>query len=237
MRRLISVVLVFLCIISEINSQDSGYINLKAINQRKVRNYVHSREIDRMQDFSTIRPSCRKDDKESGFKMNEKIFYLKSRLSNVWNGYRQADPIKAFNGRNFRLELVIMKNNKNVFYKNAASLPLIDTGQLYFFDIRILKGIVNVPMAFEIINIDDSRKVLEVSYIEGNKASGKQQLCFYDNGDGRTRVVHRSYFKSHSWLRDTFLYPYFHRRLVREYHRKMEKFVEGNKDYLITGVY
>jgi hypothetical protein len=152
----------------------------------------------------------------------------------VWNGYRQADPAEAFNSRSFRLEMMIMKKSNNVFYKRNTSLPAIDTGQLYFFDIRLMKGLVNIPMAFEVINIDDNQKVLEVSYIETNKARGRQEIQFFDNGDGRTMVVHKSYFKSQSWLRDTFLYPYFHRRLVKDYHRKMEKLVQEKNNSLIS---
>lgn len=219
---------------AEVVAQKSQCINLEEISQKKVKKYILRKNIDKMQDFSSIHPSFTKDEKETGLKVNEKIFYLRSRLASVWNGYREANPAEAFNSRSFRLEMMIMKKSNDVYYKNAMSLPVIDTGQLYFFDIRLMKGLVNVPMAFEVINIDDAKKVLEVSYIEGNKAQGKQQVQFFDNGDGRTMVVHKSFFKSHSWLRDTFLYPYFHRRLVRDYHRTMEKLVQEKSSSLIS---
>ncbi len=225
---------VFTLLLTEVAAQYNQSIDLKEISQKKVRKYILRKNIDKMHDFSSIRPSFTKDEKETGLKVNEKIFYLRSRLASVWNGYREANPAEAFNSRSFRLEMMIMKKSNDVFYKNTVSLPVIDTGQLYFFDIRLMKGLVNVPMAFEVINIDDAKKVLEVSYIEGNKAQGKQQVQFFDNGDGRTMVVHKSFFKSHSWLRDTFLYPYFHRRLVRDYHRTMEKLVQENSSSLIS---
>lgn len=215
-------------------SQSNNCIDLNEIPQKKVRKYIHSRDIDTMNDFSSIHASCKKEIKESDFKISEKIFYLKSKLSNVWDSYKNENPSKSFNGHKFRLELLIQKGSNNIVYKNNPSFPVIDTGQLYFFDIRLIRGLFNIPMAFEIINIDNSQKILEVSYIESNKAKGKQRIQFIDNGDGRTMVVHQSFFKSNSWIRDTFLYPYFHKKIVREYHRNMKEMVQNQKKSLIT---
>jgi hypothetical protein len=44
---------------------------------------------------------------------------------------------------------------------------------------------------------------------------------FTDEGNGNTRIVHRSYFRSNSRLRDAILYPFFHKRIVNRFHRNM----------------
>jgi len=68
--------------------------------------------------------------------------------------------------------------------------------------------------------------VVEFSYIDDNKAKGKQVIEFFDNGSGSTRIVHRSYFKSESSFRDRILYPPFHKKFIREFHRNMGQIIK-----------
>jgi hypothetical protein len=88
-----------------------------------------------------------------------------------------------------------------------------------------MRGLFNLPMAFEIINIDPVERLIEFSYIDGNKARGKQTIQFTDNDDGRIRITHKSFFKSNSPFRDNLLYPYFHRKFIREFHRNMKQLI------------
>ena len=70
---------------------------------------------------------------------------------------------------------------------------------------------------------------MEISYIDNNKSRGKQTIQFFDNGDGCTRIVHLSYFKSESSLRDNLLYPYFHNKFIREFHGNMRKLIKNKQ--------
>jgi hypothetical protein len=132
-----------------------------------------------------------------------------------------------WNGPSIQLGLMISKYSKSVKYAKNFSIPEIDTGQVYFLNLRLMKGLFNIPVAFEIINIDRIRHILEISYLDNNKSRGKQTIQFFDNGDGRTRIDHRSYFKSGSWFREDILYPYFHKKFIREYHRNMKLFIKN----------
>jgi hypothetical protein len=207
-------------------SQSLNNIDLDEIPQKRVRQYIVSRSIDHMQDFSSIHASCKKDIRESDYNINEKIFFLKYNFSKVWECYSIGSPLKMWNGPSIRLGLMISKYSKSVKYANY-SIPEIDTGQVYFLNLRLMKGLINIPVAFEIINIDRIRHILEISYLDNNKSRGKQTIQFFDNGDGRTRIVHRSYFKSGSWLRDDILYPCFHLKFIKEYHRNMKLFIKN----------
>jgi len=206
-------------------SQSRNSINLDEIPQRKVRKYIQSRSIDTMPDFSRIHPSWKKEVRESDFNVREKTFFQKYKLSSVWECYSHAIPEKTWNAHSFRLGLLISKTLNKAIYVNNSFLPTIDTGQVFFLNLRLLKGLVNAPVAFEVINIDSDNQILEVSYIENNKSKGKQTIQFFDNGDGRTRIVHRSYFKSGSKLYDALLYPHFHKKFVKEFHRNMGQLV------------
>jgi hypothetical protein len=209
-------------------SQSLGRIKMENIPQRKVRKYIVSREIDQLQDFTLIHPSWKKEINESNYSVNEKIFFLKYELSKVWESYRHANPLKMWNGHSFRLGLMISKYSNSVIYVNSSCFPEVDTGQVYFLNLRFMKGIFNVPVAFEIINISNINQLVEISYIDNNKSKGEQTIQFSDNGDGSTRIVHRSYFKSDSWFRESLLYPYFHKKFVKEFHRNMRQLIKND---------
>jgi hypothetical protein len=208
-------------------SQGFQSIHIEEIPQRKVRKYIVSREIDKMHDFSAIHSSWKKEIRESDFNVNEKIFYLSYNLSNVWKCYSHANPVETWNGKSMSLGLLISKESNSAIYTKSSAFPEIDTGQVYFLNLRLIKGLFNVPVAFEIINIDRNHQIEEISYIDNNKSLGKQTIQFFDNGDGRTRIVHRSYFKSESWLRDKLLYPYFHRKFIKEFHGNMRLLIRN----------
>jgi hypothetical protein len=215
-------------------SQDHKTINLKEIHQRKVRKYIVSRSIDQMTDFSTIRASWKKDIHESDFHVIEKTFYVDNKLSDVWYGYRHTSPLAMWSGRSVRFGLLISKSSNSVSYIDSYPFPEIDTGQVFFLNLRLIKGLFKIPVAFEIITIDREKQIMEFSYIDKNRSLGKQTLFFFDNGDGTTKIIHRSFFKSGSAFRDGLLYPYFHKRFVDEFHRNMSHFI--NNKHLPTFV-
>jgi len=206
-------------------SQEPIRINLNEIPQRKVRNYIVTRSIDKMQDYSSIQPSWKKQIDASGFKIIEKTFFLKYGLSDVWEFYRHASTFKMWNGRSIGFGLLITKCSKRITYAKSISCPEVDTGQVYFLNIKLIKGLFNIPVAFEIINIDQLNRMVEFSYIDKNKSEGKQTIQFFDDGAGRTRIVHKSYFKSNSVFRDDWLYPHFHKKFIREFHKNMNKLI------------
>ncbi len=203
-------------------SQRAQTICLTEIPQKQVRNYIEKRDINYMQNFSAIHASWNKDSAKSTYRIHEKTIFFKNSLEDVWGCYRHSNPVKSWNTHFIRVGLVISKGTNTVTYINNCDHPEIDTGQVVFLDLKLLKGIFSVPLAFEITNIDPFQKILEFSYIEGNTTQGKQTVQFFDNGDGRTRIVHRSYFKSFSPFRDKFLYPHFHSKFIKEFHRNMK---------------
>jgi hypothetical protein len=223
---LICLVFVFGLSSMSVFSLSPGKIDIKEVPQKKVRKYIEFREIDRMDDFSSIHASWVKGTHESDYSVNQKTIYLNDNLQNVWENYGHSNPLKTWNGRSIQLGLLISKYSNSVIYPGDSSFPVIDTGQVYFLNLKLMKGLFNVPVAFEIINVDQEQKILEISYIDNNKSQGKQTLQFFDNGDGRTRIVHRSYFKSDSWLREDIFYPFFHKKFIKEFHKDMGRHIE-----------
>jgi len=187
-----------------------------------------------MDDFSSIHASWKKEIDKSDFKTVEETFILKYGLSAVWEFYRHTSSFRMWNGKSIGFGLLIAKHSKVITYAKSTSCPEVDTGQVYFLNIRFIKGLFNIPVAFEIINIDTVRRLVEFSYIDNNKSTGKQTIQFFDNGDGQTRIVHSSIFKSESELRDKLLYPYFHKKFIREFHRNMRKLINNQVDHIVA---
>jgi hypothetical protein len=137
-------------------------------------------------------------------------------------------PIKVMECRRVSFGVLLQKFPNNIYY-NHDSIDGIETGQVYFLNLKILKGICNIPVAFEIITVDTTEKIIEFSYIEGNKSSGVQQIKFCDFGNDSTQIIHTSYFKSDSDFRDKRLYPFFHKKIVNDFHRNMRKLLQLEK--------
>lgn len=230
--KLIALLIISVFSLQTVCSQDLKRINLNDIPQRKVRNYISSRSIDKMDSYYSIHPSWKNEIDNQGFKVIEKTFVLKYKLSNVWDFYRHANTFKIWNEKSIRFGLLISRCTNSIVYARNSYCPEVDTGQIYFLNLRFMKGLFNIPVAFEIINIDQVRRIVEFSYIENNKSRGKQTLQFFDDGSGGTRIVHRSLFKSESKLRDKLLYPYFHKKFIREFHKNMDKLINDKLDVI-----
>jgi len=210
-------------------AQSDSAINLEKIPQKKVRNYITDRSIDQMDDFSSIHASWENVIDESDFNVIEKRFYLKYSLATVWKFYTNASPADSWNGECVRFGLLISKKSNSVSYNKDLMFPGIDTGQVYFLDLRIVSWMFNIPVAFEIIKLDPENQMVEFSYLDDNKSLGKQTILFFDNGKGGTVIVHKSYFKSDSEIRDSLFYPYFHKRLIKEFHANMKRIIRDAK--------
>jgi hypothetical protein len=206
-------------------AQGNKSIDLELIPQRKVRRFIESRSIDHMHDFSSIHASWKENIDESDFHVMENTYFLKYKLTDVWECYRHPDTFVMWSGLSFSFGLMISKPSSSVIYANSSCFPDIDTGQVYFLNLRFMKGLFNVPVAFEIITLDQKNHLIEFSYIDNNKSLGKQSIQFFDTGDDCTGILHRSLFKSKSLLRDDFLYPYFHKKFTAEFHRNMNDYI------------
>lgn len=197
-------------------------IDLDQIHQKKIRKYIEIQIEENKHSFSDIQPSCFIGKNMSAFSKNEMIFFLKGNFKDIWQGYITENPAYSWNARKVSFGVLLERFPNNILY-NHDPINGVNTGQVYFLNLKVLKGIYNLPVAFEIITVDTVAKLIEFSYLKGNKSSGIQQIKFLDLGNGQTEIVHTSYFKSDSDLRDKWIYPFFHKKIVNDFHRNMRK--------------
>jgi hypothetical protein len=213
-------------------AQSLTKINISEIPQRKIRNYIVSRSIDKMDDYSSIQASWKEDIVESDFNVIEKTFFLNYGLSEAWDFYRHANILRVWGGKSVGFGLLISKGSNSVINTTNCTFHEIDTGDVYFLNLKLLKGLFNVEVAFEIINIDVEKRIMEFSYIDNNKSLGKQSIQFFDNDQETTKIIHRSYFKSNSNIRDKMFYPHFHKKFINEFHKSMSRYI---REDIISG--
>ena len=202
-------------------------IDLERIQQRTIRKYIEYQIEGGMRQFSEIRPSWNSGSDLSSFSKKEMTFFLKGDFKEIWQGYVSANPTKSWNGRKISFGLLLLKFPCQIFYDHDL-ISGVDIGQVYFLRLKLLHGIYSLPVAFEIIKVDEESKIIEFSYIEGNKSIGVQQVKFIDLGHEQTEIIHTSYYKSDSRFRDKWMYPYFHKLIIRDFHRNMRKLLSAS---------
>lgn len=204
------------------------YIDMDLIKKKKVKEFIITQRINRLDNFFNIKASWKLNNDISNYHKHVKTFKVKKHLDKVWECYKKADPVETWNGRIIDFGLLISKYSDSLLYETKGSFSEIDTGQVYFLNLKLLRGIFNIPVAFEIINVDEYHKIIEFSYIEGNISKGKQTLQFIELENGFTQIIHQSYFRSDSGLRDG-IYPIYHKKIIKDFHRNMRRNIKAIK--------
>lgn len=230
MRNLVSIL--FLCACFSINSQiNLSDISLKRIPYKKVRAFMQYQMDQGIVTSDELHASYEKNVIPDSLSKQTTEYVLPESFNEVWSAYSKADPRSAWNGHLVHMGVLIDQQRQKVIYPEE-DCEYLDTGQVVFLNLKLLRGIVNVAVAFEIVNIDEETNMLEFSYVKGNASVGKQQLIFTENEDGSTQIVHKTYFKSRSKFRDKYLYPFFHKQATNEFHKNMARAIKEHSDQL-----
>lgn len=196
-------------------------VQFDKIEEVAVEQYLHRQIKNDIETFEEVKPSLNPSSSTEGFSFNEREYVVKDSLDKVWGHYVYTNPTVAWNAGKMNFGMLFSKNENELVYPNQ-NVAGIETGQVIYLNLNLMK-IKKIATAFEIIEVNEENGVIEFSYIEDNVTQGKQQLNFIQTNKGYTKIIHRSYYKSASVLRDHFLYPYFHTRMTNAYHRNMKR--------------
>ncbi len=197
-------------------------IDLYRIPQKKVRQLIVHQKKNKIHRFEDLRGSFKSNEDTTAYRTVNKFYLIKENLSNVWENYLSTDLTRAWNGNIVSFGVSVSKTNENICYGNDLIVNA-DTGQVLYLNLRLLKGVYNLAVAFEITKIDPIRKIIIFNYIEGGKSRGEQILRFRSTSEGFTEIEHKTFFKSNSGFRDKRLYPFFHLKAIDEFHANIYK--------------
>lgn len=197
-------------------------IELDKINQDKVQEYIESQQEHGIIAFSDVKPSMKSNSDIKGFFVHENEYQIKKDFEEVWNHYLYTNPSKAWNGKKVSFGFLFSKKEDKIVYCNE-NIQRIDTGMVVYLNLMLMSGLKNLATAFEFITIDKENKIIEFSYLSGNVSEGKQRIQFRETRKGYTRILHTSFYRSNTILKNYLLYPYFHTRTTNEFHRNLKK--------------
>lgn len=208
-------------------------IDLHRIPQKKIRSFIDHQKKHNVHFLSDIKATFSKGQDTSEYREVEKKYLIKANINKVFDSYRTTSPSVSWNGHIISFGLMLNKGSNEVSYCDET-FSGVDTGQVVYVNLRLLAGIYNLAVAFEIVDINPESKQIVFSYVEGGKSQGEQLLQFVDTEDGHTLLIHKTFFRSNSRFRDRFLYPPFHIKAIDEFHKNMLRVLFGGKPELVN---
>jgi len=194
--------------------------DFQQVSQRKIRFYIANQIQNNVLFISDIKPSIQKGQDISSYWMHEKTFQVHETLTKTWEKYATVDLRKIWSKKPVTFGLLLSKNENKAIYKNDP-FEGVEVGHVYYLNLQFLRGVYNLAVAFEILTIDENTKTIEFSYINDGVAKGLQTIQFIESETGETEIIHQSFFKSESNFRDRFLYPFFHKRFINNFHHSV----------------
>jgi hypothetical protein len=194
-------------------------IDLKRIPQKSIVAFIQEQMDNSILSFSEVKSTYTKGEDLSQYLIHEEIYKIPHPPEKVWDHYMTANPNKVWKGKMLSFGVMISKEDEEIMYF-GEEYTKAKVGQVFYVEINVF-GLKKVAVSHEIIAVDQDKMYFEISYIEGGKSAGKQRITFFRTGDGETRVVHTTYYKSDSVFRDRYIYPYFHTKAINEYHTNM----------------
>jgi hypothetical protein len=209
-------------------------IDFCRIPQRKIRNLlIHERNTN-VHYLTDFRPSCKDDEEILDFTVMENSYLIKEKPEDVWKIYKNTNLAQAWNGKMISFGVLFSKWSDQIQYHDDLIEASIDTGQVFFIDLKIFHGLYNLPVGVQVLKIDSLLHSFTFSYLEGGKSRGFQTIQLMDADNGFTKVVHTSAFKSNSLFRDRHLYPFFHTKVLNEFHQNiLNGHLKGEDDFII----
>jgi len=199
--------------ISDADAKKLGYKKVvKYLKKNESRNNLHF--------FSEIQPSINDSNDMSRFYFHRGTYIINAPVGQVWNTCMTVSPANLWKGKMLGLSCVYSNNSDKISYRNDNDFDRLEVHQIYFINLRMIR-LFNVAAALITTKIDDNEKILEFTYIKGNKSTGKQTVRLVETNDGETKIVHETFYRSGSKFRDKRLYPRFHQIAITDLHQKI----------------
>lgn len=221
--------LIAICFVAgSIHAQNNiSSVDFSQIKYKSVKNYIVDQQNRQIEYFSDMEASVQSQTDLSYFMNYEKEYIIKESSDVVWENYRHSNQVDIWELRRVAFGVLYSRENQSLVYADQDFYGM-EVGQIYYLNLKVLNGLYKLPVVFEIITVDPEKKLFEFSYLKGGTAQGKQMIQFEDTEEGYTRIVHKSFVKSHSKIRDMYIYPFFHNKIIKEFHDNMRRTIAEN---------
>lgn len=169
--------------------------------------------------FSEIKSTIQDVVDFSPFNKQIDLYQANFNIKDVFNHYISENMYSAWNGQTLKLGLALDKKTNAIHYADS-NFSGSEAGYVLYVNLNLF-GLKKICVAQQIDEINAEENRIVFSYVEGGKSRGKQIIQFVDQGANKTKIEHITYYKNESAFRDKYLYPFFHRKVIGEFHRNL----------------
>lgn len=205
-------------------------VDFNQIKYKSVKNYIAEQQNRQIEYFSEMEASVKEHTDLTSFMNYEKEYIIKESSDVVWENYKHSNQTDIWELRRVAFGMLYSRESESQVYADQDFYGM-EVGQIYYLNLKVLNGLYRLPVVFEIITVDPEKKLFEFSYLKGGTAQGKQMIQFEDTEEGYTRIIHKSFVKSHSKIRDMYIYPFFHNKIIKEFHDNMRRTIAENMKF------
>ena len=223
MKHLLLIILTIIGFNSIVNAQNFD-VDLDKISQKKLKKSLLKTKLFLVKNLNTLVPTCPGID-DSTYSHHVYTTYIDAPIDSVWKAYNTLNPSKVWDVKSIKFGFGYARNSGDILYKDDE-FDHLEEGLIQFLSLRFLGGILKLNIAHELIGIDEERKRLQFCYMRYGKSEGTQIITM-EAENGKTKIIHDTYYKSNSKFRDKRLYPYFHQKTVAELHANVQQLLIG----------
>jgi hypothetical protein len=141
---------------------------------------------------------------------HSKTYTFKGNAQSAFEKLIAMGPLEIWKSSS-RFEMEYDPESKQFLGKNQELTPL-KKGQVFLLELDIVKK-MQIPVAFEVVELNPTIRTVTFSYLKQNKSKGSQRITFHQVGENMN-IVHETHYKSSSKFRDKHLYGHFHTKLL-----------------------
>lgn len=148
---------------------------------------------------------------------HRKVYHSDHPIEDVWNSYVLPHPKLCWDSKMITFQFMFSIPDDKPLYRDGEFKKLAP-GQIYFIDLEIIKGVLNIPVLHQIARVDDDEKVIQTCYMKTGKSEGSQWIRLKEKPGGGTEITHETLYKGTNLIRDRIFYPLFHLKAINQFH-------------------
>ena len=177
-------------------------------------------------DFTKLSSICYQVDDPSYHEHLETYTY-DADLDTIWDAYVSISPEKAWSGKMIHFHRLYNRATEEEVYPGQVYTGGMGQGQVLILNLHVFNGAIKLQVGHEVKEINRSKRLIRICYLENSKSEGSQFITFDPLPDGKTNVTHKTFYRSGSTFRDKIIYPYFHTKAINEFHGNVSKWINS----------
>jgi hypothetical protein len=200
-------------------------IDFGRIRQRSVARFLKEKRLTSLNRLAGLHARGFDPAQHHQFHQHRKTFLINAEIDSVWNTYKVIGPEETWCGNMVSFGLLYSRGRNEVMYSGDAYHGL-EAGQLLFLNLNLLGNFINLAVGHEVVEVNDEQKCITICYLEHGASTGTQKISLTQLPHGTTQIVHETWYRSGSFIRDRILYPGFHAKAITEFHTNVKRRAE-----------